>query len=77
MYNNLDWEQFLQFNEKAKQIGKDYPKKRYLFIELFKAQNVKTITGISGLRGCGKTILLYQLLNRLKNAFYITGDIIS
>jgi predicted AAA+ superfamily ATPase len=75
MYNNQDWELFLQFNEKAKQIGKNYQKKRYLFDEALKAQSVKVITGISGLRGCGKTVLLYQLLNHLKNAFYITGDI--
>lgn len=68
-------ELLLKINEQTKLLGKKFPKKRYLFEKLVKEQKTKIITGISGLRGSGKTVLLSQLLNYLNNAFYLTGDI--
>ena len=64
----------LQLQPKYKDLGKQYTFKRFLFKELIEDADASYITGISGLRGAGKTVLLLQLLNKLKDSVYISLD---
>jgi len=58
---------------KRKEEAMRYPKKRYLYDTL---RNVPEgyFTGVYGLRGIGKTILLLQLANETKGSFYFSAD---
>jgi len=75
--DNQKIEPLLRLNQQAKEKGRVYLKKRYLFDQLLMEKNKNTIIGISGLRGSGKTILLCQLLNQLSSSFYLSGDSID
>lgn len=75
--DNQKIEPLLRLNQQAKEKGRVYLKKRYLFDRLLMEKNKNTIIGISGLRGSGKTILLCQLLNQLSSSFYLSGDSID
>ena len=59
-------------NQKAKDAAKKYPKKRFIYNEIFSTN--KTFIGIAGLRGVGKTTILKQRLIESNNSFYISLD---
>ena len=64
----------LELQPKYKDLGKQYTFKRFLFDTLIQDLDTSYITGVSGLRGAGKTVLLLQLLNHLDNSVYISLD---
>ena len=64
----------IELNEKARERGKSFQKKRELYTILFNEKSTKIFSGIAGFRGCGKTVMLQQLLNELSDAFYISCD---
>ena len=71
--NSLD--KLINLQPVYKQKAQLFPKKRFLFDCLLNTEaKTKLISGISGLRGSGKTVLLLQLLNHLSNSFYISLD---
>lgn len=53
--DNQKIEPLLRLNQQAKEKGRVYLKKRYLFDQLLMEKNKNTIIGISGLRACLKT----------------------
>ncbi|MFH1695222.1 MAG: AAA family ATPase [Candidatus Micrarchaeota archaeon] len=65
--------EIFKINEKAKNQAKKYPKKRFVYNELFEKKS-RTFIGIAGLRGIGKTILLKQKLLETENAVYMSLD---
>jgi len=67
----------LDINQQAKEKGKNFPKKRYLFEKLLSEKDKKTATGVTGLRGSGKTVLFCQLLNTLPSSFYLSCDAVE
>ncbi len=73
MYDINEIHKLIELNELVQQKGLKYPKKRPIFSDLI-ANSTPTIIGISGLRGIGKTVILSQLLNTIKNSFYISLD---
>ncbi len=70
-------EKLVQLQETYRQQGRRFRFHRFLFEELKRENNLPHITGISGLRGSGKTVLLLQLLNSLPKSFYISLDTIE
>lgn len=60
-------------SEKAISGANSFSVKRYLFGALDKSSG-KFYTGIHGLRGVGKTVLLLQLAKKRNNALYIPAD---
>jgi predicted AAA+ superfamily ATPase len=60
-------------SEEEKEKALQYTKKRYLY-EKIKNIPKGYFTGIYGLRGIGKTILLLQLANETKNSLYFSAD---
>ncbi len=54
-----------------------YSYRRFLYDALVKDADQKIITGVSGLRGTGKTVLLLQLLRELDGAVYISADMLE
>jgi len=75
--DNQQLEFILDINQQAKEKGKNFPKKRYLFEKLFSEKNKPTATGVTGLRGSGKTVIFCQLLNTLPNSFYLSCDTVE
>jgi len=73
MYEIKEIHKLIELNELTQQKGLKYPKKRPIFYNLID-NGTPTIIGISGLRGIGKTVILSQLLNTIKNSFYISLD---
>lgn len=74
MFNTSVLEKLLNLQPTYLEQSKKYTFKRFLFPKLLKEINSKHITGISGLRGSGKTVLLLQLLNHLPSSFYLSLD---
>ncbi|MBI2598590.1 MAG: ATP-binding protein [Candidatus Diapherotrites archaeon] len=62
----------LAVNETSRKQAQKYPKRRFIFNELFFYS--KAFVGIAGLRGIGKTTALKQRLIESENAFYISLD---
>jgi predicted AAA+ superfamily ATPase len=73
MYEIKEIHKIIELNELVRQKGLKYPKKRPVFFNLID-DDTPTIIGISGLRGIGKTVILSQLLNTIKNSLYISLD---
>jgi len=73
MYEIKDIHKIIELSELAREKGLIYPKKRPIFSCLID-DTTPTIIGISGLRGVGKTIILSQMLNTMKNTLYISLD---
>lgn len=65
-------EQAVRENEIAGEQGKGFPKKRFVFGEMFSLG--KAFVGITGLRGIGKSTLLKQRLSESKGSFYVSLD---
>ena len=63
-------ENLIRFDQMAREDGKKYPLKRFLFNRLeYLLTQTRQMAGISGLRGTGKTVLLRQLSIELDHAF--------
>ena len=60
--------EMLEFNERAKEEGKHFPKTRQLFAEI-QSELGKHFIGIVGPRGVGKTVILKQLLISVPDNF--------
>src|SRR3989344_9165688 len=58
-----------------KQIAwaRKFKKKRYLFKDIKKI-NKEYFIGIKGLRGVGKTVLMLELAEEIKNSIYFSAD---
>lgn len=69
----VNFQELNDLNNLALREAKKYPVKRFLFDGLYQKAG-KHFIGIIGPRGVGKTILLKQLTNAYKNAFYISLD---
>ena len=65
--------EILDLNERAKEEGNRFPKKRYLFNEI-QTDVGKHFIGIVDPRGVGKTVLLKHLAVSLTDSFYISAD---
>lgn len=63
----------VELDQLARQEGKKYDRKRFLYDELKKVSG-KHFTGIIGPRGAGKTVLLKQLLVEWEKTFYVSLD---
>lgn len=63
----------LDFDQRAKEIGRRYALKRSLF-EALRSDKGRHISGILGPRGAGKTILLQQLAAQEEDSFYLAAD---
>lgn len=63
----------LELHELAKQEGRRYEKRRFLYDRL-ERESGKHFIGIVGPRGAGKTVLLRQYALHHKNAFYLSAD---
>ncbi len=62
-------------SEKQKRSVKQKSRKRFLFEDLSGISGkTKTMQGIVGLRGCGKTTLLLQLAAELENSIYVSSE---
>lgn len=71
-YDENLFKELFDANEKAKEIGKKYTKKRFSYNEIFVAG--KSFVGIAGLRGIGKTTILKQRLIESNDKFYLSLD---
>ncbi len=67
-------EKIISLQPLYEQQGRRYTFKRFLFKKLVREAKQNHLTGISGLRGSGKTVLLLQLLNYFSSSFYISLD---
>ncbi len=67
-------QELIELNEKAREEGKRYTKKRSIYSYLRSHLNERIFIGLVGPRGVGKTILLKQLLAETENAFYVSLD---
>ena len=71
-------EKLIQLQDSYRQQATRFGFHRFLFKELReKETQLPYITGISGLRGSGKTVLLLQLLTALPQSFYISLDTVE
>ncbi len=64
----------LELNEKAKADAANYSKKRFAYGEIFGGTGPKTMVGIAGLRGAGKSVMLKQKLVETKDSLYVSLD---
>ncbi len=77
MMSNGLVEELILLNNTAKEDGKRYLLKRFLYAKLkHLLTETRQFVGISGLRGSGKTILLRQLTAELDHSFYFSADML-
>ncbi|MCK5014346.1 MAG: ATP-binding protein [Candidatus Omnitrophica bacterium] len=69
----IDIAQMIELDRLAREDGKKYRKRRFIFSKIANAQG-KHYIGIVGPRGAGKTILLKQIALENKRSFYISLD---
>lgn len=75
MIQNGVLEDLIRLDGIAKEDGRRYPLKRFLYPQLkHLLTETRQFVGIAGLRGTGKTILLRQLAAELDQSFYISAD---
>ncbi len=67
--------ELIELNERAKEEGKKYGKKRLIFNSIKAYAGQRAFTAIVGPRGVGKTVLLKQLLCEAEKAFFISLDV--
>lgn len=70
-------EKLLSLQVVYKQQAEKFARARFLFPILMNDLKKPHITGISGLRGAGKTVLLLQLLKKVQDSFYISLDFLT
>lgn len=61
----------------AKEQGKKFEKKRFLYDGVKAALLSRSFVGIAGLRGVGKTVILRQLSVELEGSFYLSMDAVE
>ncbi|MDP3742327.1 MAG: AAA family ATPase [Candidatus Micrarchaeota archaeon] len=66
--------ELLEFSEKAREEGKTYLKKRFIYYSVSPFLKEKVFIGLVGPRGVGKSVILKQLLAELDSAFYLSLD---
>ena len=66
--------EIIELNSKAREEGKLYGKKRFVYMQIKKHLAERAFIAIIGPRGAGKTIMLKQLLLENKDSFYISLD---
>jgi predicted AAA+ superfamily ATPase len=66
--------ELLELNEEAKNEGKRYTRKRFIYSKILELLTQREHTALVGPRGSGKTILLKQLLAEHPEAFYVSLD---
>ncbi len=66
--------ELLEFSEKAREEGKAYLKKRFIYKLVAPLLKQRVFIGLIGPRGVGKSVILKQLLNELDSAFYLSLD---
>ncbi|MFH1416313.1 MAG: AAA family ATPase [Elusimicrobiota bacterium] len=69
----MELSKLIEFNRLAREDGKKYTKKRFLFSRLTEDRG-RHFLGIAGPRGAGKTVLLKQLALAVQESFYISLD---
>lgn len=69
----IDFKNILEYDRLAREDGKKYLQKRFLFSEIQIGKG-KHFTGIVGPRGVGKTILLKQLALKHDHSLYVSLD---
>jgi len=69
----MDVKQLILLNDLAKKDGSATPHKRDIFNKLLEHKD-KTLAGLHGPRGAGKTVLLKQLLANTPDGFYVSLD---
>lgn len=69
----IDIAQMIELDRLAREDGKKYGKKRFIFSKIVNAQG-KHFVGIVGPRGSGKTILLKQIAVESEKSFYVSLD---
>jgi len=68
----IDYQKLNKINKRIKL--EKFKLKREVLNELLNSNNDRTHIGLTGSRGAGKTVLLKQLLGKIKNSFYISLD---
>ncbi len=66
--------EMLELNEQAREEGKTYHEKRFIFPTIEKLIKERVFLGLVGPRGVGKTIILKQILSSTESSFYISLD---
>jgi predicted AAA+ superfamily ATPase len=69
----IDIAQMIELDRLAREDGKKYSKRRFIFSKIVNAQG-KHFVGIVGPRGAGKTILLKQIAIENEKSFYVSLD---
>ena len=69
----IDLAPFIELDRLAREDGKKYPQKRFLYEDISRQQG-RHFIGIAGPRGAGKTILLKQIALSRPDAFYLSLD---
>lgn len=64
----------IELNARAREDGKTYPKKRFIYAKVKKLLKGRAFIAIAGPRGAGKTVILRQLLSETEASFYISLD---
>lgn len=72
----MEISKLIELNRLAREDGKKYSKKRYLFPQLSKGGG-RHFLGIAGPRGTGKTVILKQFAIETPGSFYISMDTIK
>ncbi len=66
--------ELIELNARAKEEGKQYPKKRFVYAKIKELIQGQAYIAIAGPRGAGKTVMLKQLLAETESSFYISLD---
>ena len=66
--------ELMELNARAREEGKTYPKKRFIYSRVKKLLGGRAFIAIAGPRGAGKTVILRQLLSETESSFYISLD---
>lgn len=69
----IDLTPLIELDRLAREDGKKYPQKRFLYEDISREQG-RHFIGIAGPRGAGKTILLKQIALSRPDAFYLSLD---
>lgn len=73
----IDLSPLIEFDRIAREDGKRYPKKRFLYDHIGIEHSGRYFSGIAGPRGVGKTILLKQIALNYPDTFYLSLDTFS
>ncbi len=70
-------QELIELNNLAKEEGKKYVKKRFIYRKIVAGLSEREHTALVGSRGAGKTIILKQILAANENTFYISLDTVK